>query len=384
LPREFSQARRRLSKIDISAVENKFKCKPPLNDDVGSTYTKVELKKVSRKAKTEDEEMQEHLDEKSSDFSSHLPSEFAQTKRRLSKIDVSLAENKYKNKVPLLDDVQEQEFKPPTMALKKVDIAAVENKQKTRPAPPMELSREFSVKRLSRVDIAAVENKSKDRPQEPPAYTTVGLKKVDIQSVERKPRPPPMAFPTEMSSRSLALRKVDKNKSLKKKSVWEEGKKKSETFLSRASLKKVDIEQVEKSGYKSARKERELAGPVMLPAEFSPKLLSHTKHTSPKQLENESSPLSLEFSPDQLQNKVKIQDVEKRAKKERELAGPAMLPAEFSPKLLSHTENTKPRVSPSVLPKEIATRRSQILQLPDLESIDYDEDQEAIPQRAIE
>lgn len=408
LPREFSQAQRRLSKIDITAVENKFKSRPPLNNHVGSTYTKVKLKKVSRKAKTEDEEMQEHLDEKSTDaFTSPLPSEFAQTKRRLSKIDVSLVENKYKNKLPLpLDDVQEQESKPPTVALKKVDIAAVENKQKTRPAPPMELSREFSVKRLSRVDIAAVENKSKESPHESsqvPAYTTAGLKKVDIQSVERKARPPPMALPTEMSSRSLSLRKVNKNKSLKRESIPDEGKEESNTFLSRASLKKVDIQQVEKNSYKGegsklqtftlkkVKDKSDKKPPAMLPAEFSSKRLSHTEPTSPKQhLEKESPKLSLEFSPDHLQHKVNIQDVEKRAKKERELAGPAMLPAEFSPKLLSRTENTKPLVSPSVLPKEITTRRSQILHLPDLQSlqsgIDYDEEQEvlALPQRAIE
>jgi hypothetical protein len=404
LPKEFSQAQRRLSKIDIGAVENKFKSKPPLSDNVGSTYTNV----------------------------------------RLSKIDVSLAENKYKNKnkVPL-DDGQEQESKPPTAALKKVDIEAVESKQKNLHAPPMELSKEFSVKRLSRVDIAAVENKAKDRPHEPTkvaAYTTAGLKKVNIQSVEQKTRPPPTALSTEMSSRSLTLRKVDKNK--KHESISEEGEEEPVTFLSRASLKKVNIEQVEKSGYKGeesklqtvalkkvegepnkkppaqlhhkiniedvekrAKKERELAGPAMLPVEFSPKRLSHTEPTSPKERElagpamlpvefspkrlshiEPTSPkhlvpeipaLSLEFSPNHLQHKVNIEDVEKRAKKERELAGPTMLPAEFSPKLLSPTQNKKLLVSPSVLPKEIATRRSELLHLPDLQSVDYDEDQEA-------
>eukprot|EP00980_Cylindrotheca_fusiformis_P011568 scaffold2738_cov119-Cylindrotheca_fusiformis.AAC.4 len=299
LPVEFDEAKKRLSKIDIATIENKSK-RPSSSsssdttpDDVGKAYTKVILKKVNKVSAVISSE--KNKDEKNTVPTQHqLPSEFFETKRRLSKVEV--VENKYKKQPQKEATNMSSEERP---VLKRVDIVSVPPRKAAEP----ELSsfgEEFSVKRLSKV--------------KQPATTKPPLRDAST-------------FPIRVSLKKVTPSVDSSSKASCEAKKQEEEDRRSSLFISsRASLRKVNVEQIQQM--KKEASQRSLlpsptvtlkkavivkhpegetttaAAPPPLPIEFSPSRLSHNnkKVSTPTTSSVQKSTLPSEFSPNRLRH----------------------------------------------------------------------------------
>ncbi|KAL3935800.1 MAG: hypothetical protein SGBAC_008752 [Bacillariaceae sp.] len=346
---------------------------------------------------------------------SSLPGEFAQTKQRLSKVDIRQVENKYMNKegseadktqnkmmaTVSLKKVERNSFKQQDAAastaytmtgLKKVDLTSVEHK--TKPAPT-QLPREMFARSqsLRKVDIDKVEQNKTFAPTLPSqtqSIPSVTLKKVNV--VEQKEKFAPTEIPKEVESKRISLKKVDISQVEKTKTFAPATPSQTEASV---TLKKVDIQSVE---------QKELFAPSEIPKEVASKRMS-LKTVDISQVEKTRT-----FAPSvESQNlpavalkKVDIQSVE-----QKETFAPTEIPKEVSSKRISlkkvdisQVENTKtfapsatsdqPGLSsvtlkkvdvsaiesikskssaPSALPEEV-TKRSSALRKVDIETVE--------------
>ncbi|CAJ1945901.1 unnamed protein product [Cylindrotheca closterium] len=224
LPDEFTQTKQRLSKVDVSKVENKYKnknatesdktnnnkieavslkkvgatsvkrCSTPNQKISGATYTTTGLKKVDMTL----------VENRAKPTPAQLPQEMFTRTQSLRKVDIDKVEKTKKSASTLGSQTKAI---PPT-TLKKVDIYSVEHKE--RPAPT-EIPKEMTSKRMSlkKIDIRQPFNPSSKAPSQQPSLSAATLKKVDMAGVEHKSKPAPSALPEEMTKRSSTLRKVD-------------------------------------------------------------------------------------------------------------------------------------------------------------------------------